>query len=153
MSDTNNAHSSNNNGGMKVKITASKRSLYFATAILLFAGFLGACSSRAPQTNNDSTSQSNNTAAPVANVVTSEMKITFDSQPTRAGKITFVVKNEGKIEHSFALDGNGVDYHTKHLQPGETETITADLPPGQYEFVCSVFGHAIAGMRGSFTLR
>jgi uncharacterized cupredoxin-like copper-binding protein len=80
------------------------------------------------------------------------MSITFETMPTRAGKYTFVVTNRGSLEHNFVLEGNGVNYQTKIIPPQSSESLTADLAPGTWHFVCSVPGHALVGMRGSFTV-
>ena len=127
--------------------------LLFGVSLLLLGGLLGACSG-GPGEGGAHTSQigSVSSAPTTVNVAADEMSFSFETMPTKAGTYTFVIKNQGKIEHTFVIEGNGRDYHTKGIAPGTSESLTVDLAPGQYNFVCSVFGHAIAGMRGSFTL-
>jgi azurin len=43
---------------------------------------------------------------------------------------------------------------TKLLGPGETDTVTFTAPaPGTYDYICSFPGHALAGMRGTLTVK
>jgi uncharacterized cupredoxin-like copper-binding protein len=75
-----------------------------------------------------------------------------------AGRITFEVTNRGKVAHDFRLCSAPVTTSaaiacqgktTPLLQPGQhaklTVTITAE---GKYEYLCTVAGHADAGMKG-----
>jgi uncharacterized cupredoxin-like copper-binding protein len=90
--------------------------------------------------------------ATTVNVVTSEFAITLDSAQLSAGTITFVVQNNGQIPHDFAIQGNGVNQKSALIQPGASGSLTVDLAPGSYSYVCSVPGHAMLGMKGSFTV-
>jgi len=38
------------------------------------------------------------------------------------------------------------------LSTGESETISAELEPGEYTIFCSLAGHESLGMRGSLTV-
>ena len=43
---------------------------------------------------------------------------------------------------------------TKMLGPGETDTVTFTAPAaGTYDFICTFPGHALAGMRGTLTVK
>jgi len=43
---------------------------------------------------------------------------------------------------------------TKMLGPGETATVTFTAPaPGVYDYICTFPGHALAGMRGTLTVK
>ena len=79
-----------------------------------------------------------------------EFKITLPSTKLKAGKITFHVKNDGKIEHDLAI--KGMSEKTKLIAPGETADLTVTLKPGTYELYCSVPGHEAAGMRLEVTV-
>lgn len=65
-----------------------------------------------------------------------------------AGKVTFVVKNAGKIQHDLALQGAGVSASTKTplISPGQSAKLTVTLAAGTYTLYCSVPGHRAAGM-------
>ena len=75
-----------------------------------------------------------------------------------AGTITFNVKNAGVGTHNFkicttpvasAAKNSCVGKATKMLKTGESTTLTVTITKGgKYEFLCSVPGHASAGMKG-----
>jgi uncharacterized cupredoxin-like copper-binding protein len=73
----------------------------------------------------------------------SEFKIAMPSTLT-AGKYTFEVENEGKIEHDLAIKGGP---KTKLIQPGGKAEVSVTLKPGKYHFYCTVPGHEQAGMK------
>lgn len=56
---------------------------------------------------------------------------------TRAGQVNFVVTNEGSEAHSVVIEGNGLDFElAEPLDPGESNILAADLPPGEYTVYC-----------------
>ena len=74
------------------------------------------------------------------------------------GKFSFMVMNDGAVEHAFkicttpttsAKANSCVGKATKVLNTGRSETIDVVLKKnGRYEYLCSVPGHAGAGMKG-----
>ena len=63
--------------------------------------------------------------------------------------LTFVVSNDGTAPHTFAVETGSDTVETPQIQPGESATL--DVPPldtGHYETLCTVPGHADAGMIG-----
>jgi uncharacterized cupredoxin-like copper-binding protein len=79
-----------------------------------------------------------------------EFKIALPSTSLKAGKITFDVKNGGKIEHDLAI--KGTSDKTKLIPPGSSSQLTVTLKPGKYELYCSVPGHEAAGMKVNVTV-
>jgi uncharacterized cupredoxin-like copper-binding protein len=79
-------------------------------------------------------------------VAASEFKFVLSTKTAPAGKITFSVVNKGHIAHDFKIDGK----KTPLLQPGKTATLTVTLKAGKYPYLCTVPGHAAAGMKGTF---
>jgi nitrite reductase (NO-forming) len=73
----------------------------------------------------------------------------------RAGQpVELTLRNGGGIPHDFAL-AEGASHPVKiEAQGGQTArgAFTIDTP-GTYAFVCTVPGHAAAGMRGTITAR
>jgi uncharacterized cupredoxin-like copper-binding protein len=63
------------------------------------------------------------------------------------GKVTFKVTNKGKLKHDFKIAGK----KTKLLKHNQTATLTVTLKKGKkYTYLCTVPGHAAAGMKGTF---
>src|SRR6478672_5328490 len=64
--------------------------------------------------------------------------------------LTFTVTNEGKGQHSFAVQAPGQTFETAMLDGGATATLDVPgLAAGNYEYLCTVPGHADAGMKGT----
>jgi plastocyanin len=74
----------------------------------------------------------------------SEFKISLLPKRVKHGLIKFVVKNNGKIPHNFVIRGR----QTPVIRPGKSASINVSLKMGKYKFVCSIKGHAAAGMKG-----
>jgi uncharacterized cupredoxin-like copper-binding protein len=63
------------------------------------------------------------------------------------GETTFTVTNTGEHEHSFEIEGNGVERElAANLAPGETGELTITLEPGTYTVYCPVGDHREEGM-------
>jgi uncharacterized cupredoxin-like copper-binding protein len=68
----------------------------------------------------------------------------------RPGKVTFVFKNTGSVLHDFSIHGK----KTPLIQPGKTAKLVVSFTKkGKYPYMCTVPGHAQAGMKGTFTVR
>ena len=63
-------------------------------------------------------------------------------------EITLV--NDGVLQHDFVIETEGID--SDLINGGERVTFTVNLPAGTYQFICSVEGHAEAGMVGTLTV-
>jgi len=94
-------------------------------------------------------------AQPVTVTVGNAMQFAPASMVVRAGQpVELTLRNGGGLPHDFAL-AEGVSSPVKiEAQGGRTArgTFTIDAP-GTYAFVCTVPGHAAAGMRGTITAR
>lgn len=69
------------------------------------------------------------------------------------GKVPFTFKNIGPSDHNFTVTGvKGAESQT--LTPGASQTreITLDKD-GTYDVVCTVPGHADAGMKGKLIVK
>ena len=102
-------------------------------------------------TAQTTTTAKTTTSAPTAQsqaVGESEFKIEMPST-LKAGKYTFDVKNDGKIEHDLAIKGGP---KTKLIQPGASAQLVATLKAGKYTFYCTVPGHEAAGMKVDVTV-
>jgi uncharacterized cupredoxin-like copper-binding protein len=95
-------------------------------------------------------------AAPAHTVAAteSEFKIALASATVPAGKITFDVKNAGKIQHDFVVSGPGVPASAKTplIDAGASANVSVTLAAGKYTIYCSVPGHRAAGMVTTLTV-
>lgn len=64
--------------------------------------------------------------------------------------LEFEVINVGVAQHDFVIEDT--EFATAILNGGASETITVNLPAGEYTFFCSVPGHRAAGMEGKLTI-
>jgi nitrite reductase (NO-forming) len=93
---------------------------------------------------------SRSTATTTVNVTaldTLKFKLSKTSAP--AGKVVFKVKNGGHISHDFKIAGK----KTPMLAGGKSATLTVTLKKGKFPYLCTVPGHAAAGMKGTFTAK
>jgi uncharacterized cupredoxin-like copper-binding protein len=79
----------------------------------------------------------------------SELKITISKKTIGKGATTFKVTNKGALSHDFKIAGK----RTVLLKTGKTATLRAILKKGKYAFLCTVPGHAAAGMKGVLTVK
>ena len=106
--------------------------------------------------NNDAEAGSNGAAqgnAATVNVSATDFKFAFDPAEVPSGPVTFAVKNDGATVHDFKITGNGVDEKTTYIQAGKDDSITADLKPGTYDYICTVPSHKELGMVGQLTVK
>ena len=110
------------------------------------------------------------TSATTVKITATEMKLFASANRVSAGKVTFVVRNAGLVEHEFVVlrtdapvsavpvvnfkaeedqVGEVVD-EAEDIEPGKTARLTVNLKPGKYLLLCNVVGHFQLGMRTSF---
>jgi uncharacterized cupredoxin-like copper-binding protein len=66
------------------------------------------------------------------------------------GAVTFRLENVGHVAHDFKIDGK----KTRLVSPGKSANLTVRFKAkGKYTYLCTVPGHAAAGMKGTFTVR
>jgi len=94
-------------------------------------------------------------ASTTLQLAASPTKIAYDTTEltAKAGKVTIDFDNPAAIEHDVAIEQDGNEIAKSALiSEGET-SVTAELEPGTYTFLCTVPGHAEAGMEGTLTVR
>ena len=116
--------------------------------------------------------------ASAVGAVTSSQKVAVNAnefnlvpavQAARAGKVTFVVKNTGKMTHEFVVvkttrpagdllkgdeaDETGAVGEIGELKPGATKKLTLSLKKGHYALLCNIAGHYKAGQFADFYVR
>ncbi len=108
-------------------------------------------------------------------ITMNEFSFTPKDPTAKAGKVTIVAPNAGKLEHELVLfktdksptelpkaAGGSVneDALNKDLigelpdvPPGGTKTDSFDLKPGSYVMICNIPGHFSQGMYGTLTVK
>jgi plastocyanin len=85
----------------------------------------------------------------------SSTQLAFDTTAltSKPGKVTIDFSNPSALEHDVAIEQNGkVVAESELIAEGKT-SVTADLAPGTYTYLCTVPGHAEAGMEGMLTVK
>jgi uncharacterized cupredoxin-like copper-binding protein len=78
-------------------------------------------------------------------VTAKEFKFTLSKRTVPKGIVTFKVKNSGALPPDFKISGK----KTAMIKPGKTVTLKVTLSKGAKAYICTVPGHAAAGMKGS----
>ncbi len=81
-------------------------------------------------------------------------ELLFDKEDlsAKAGKVTIDFDNPSAIPHNVVIEKDGKELAGfEPITEGE-ESLSADLEAGSYEYICSVPGHAEAGMKGTLTV-
>jgi uncharacterized cupredoxin-like copper-binding protein len=90
-----------------------------------------------------------------------EFSFTLSPKSVKHGSVTFKITNKGNLPHDFKLcssnKGGTADTCagkvTPMINPTATGTLTVNITkPGKYEYMCTVSGHAAAGMKGILTV-
>jgi plastocyanin len=69
------------------------------------------------------------------------------------GEVTIDFENPATLEHNVAIEKEGEEIaESETIGQGKT-SVTADLAPGTYTFLCTIPGHAEAGMEGTLTVK
>ena len=66
--------------------------------------------------------------------------------------MTIDFTNPAALEHNVAIEQNGEQIAVSELVAKGKTSVSADLAPGTYTFLCTVPGHAEAGMEGTLTV-
>jgi plastocyanin len=85
----------------------------------------------------------------------SPTQIAFDTREltSEPGRVTIDFDNPATIEHDVAIEKDGAEIAASPLISNSKTTVSADLAPGTYTFLCTVPGHAEAGMQGTLVVR
>jgi plastocyanin len=75
------------------------------------------------------------------------------SLSSKPGKVTIDFDNPAALEHNVAIEQNGEQIAVSEtLAEGKT-SVSADLAPGTYTYLCTIPGHAEAGMEGTLVVK
>lgn len=79
-----------------------------------------------------------------------EFNFTLSKKIAAKGTVVFKVTNKGTISHDFKITTK----KTPNLAAGKAATLNvAFKKSGKYAYLCTLPGHAAAGMKGTFTVR
>lgn len=114
---------------------------------------------------------SGGTAAKPVTAKLVEFKIILSTKTVRAGQVTFVVRNAGRIPHELIViktsrrAGELLDDESRlanqtgdvgevaPLLPRRTKKLTLKLTAGHYVLLCNIPGHYLAGQSTNFVVR
>ena len=117
--------------------------------VLLTACASPANTSAAPQPR----AASNPTAQMVSVQATDSLKFEPSSITVKAGQpVELTLSNTGQMQHDWSLDQGAAQPVRMVANAGQSATGTFTIQrAGTYTFICSVPGHAAAGMKGTIT--
>jgi uncharacterized cupredoxin-like copper-binding protein len=79
-----------------------------------------------------------------------ELRFTLAKKTVSKGAVTFKVTNKGTLSHDFKIAGK----KTPLVAPGKSATLKITFKKaGKYPYLCTVPGHAAAGMKGTLTVK
>jgi plastocyanin len=117
------------------------------TRVLALAGLVLAFAAPAVAAPTSSSSTTLHISAKAAGLAFSTTHLT-----AAHGTVTIMMKNLSPLPHDISIQGNGVNKKGKLVPKGGTSIVTATLKKGTYTFLCTVPGHAAAGMKGKLTV-
>jgi len=88
------------------------------------------------------------TAATTVTVTMKEFKFTLSKTRVKHGTVTFKLVNRGKLSHDFKISGK----KSKMISAGKSGKLVVTLKKGKLSYICTVPGHAAAGMKGKLTV-
>lgn len=82
-------------------------------------------------------------------------QIAFDATKlsSKPGEVTIDFTNPAPLEHDVAIEKNGKQIAVSERIVNGKTSVSADLAPGTYTFLCTVPGHAEAGMEGTLVVK
>jgi plastocyanin len=81
--------------------------------------------------------------------------LAFDttSLTSKPGKVTIDFDNPAALEHNVAIEQDGKEIATSATIAESKTSVSADLAPGTYTYLCTIPGHAEAGMEGTLVVK
>ena len=87
-------------------------------------------------------------------IALSEYRVIPQNVHTRAGVLTLVVHNYGRLTHNLVISLNGSpEISTAPIAPGQTDVLSAALIPGTYLMASSILSDQALGAYGTLDVR
>jgi len=113
----------------------------FAAAVLIVAALVAGAVAPRGHASSEATTK--------IKVTASEFKFVLSKKSAPKGRIAFTLVNKGKLPHDFKIAGR----KSKTVGPGKTTVLTVTIAAkGKRAYLCTIPGHAPAGMKGTFTV-
>jgi len=122
-------------------------------AVVLAIGYVGAVWAMTGKPNygtaTPARAAATNAATTAVAVTATEFTFTLSRTTVPQGDVVFTIVNRGQLAHDFWINGE----KTRLVAPGESATLRVTLGSGTFTYLCTVSGHAAAGMKGSLTVQ
>jgi len=83
-------------------------------------------------------------------VTAKDYSFSLSTKSAATGNVTFSVKNSGKHDHNFQINGK----KTSAVKPGKSAKLTVSFDkPGSFAYQSTIDGDAKKGMKGTFTAK
>jgi uncharacterized cupredoxin-like copper-binding protein len=103
-----------------------------------------------PVATGATTPNATTAASTTVTVNATEFRYALSKSKVARGTVTFKIKNAGHLKHDFKINGK----KSKMLNPGASTTFKVSFgKAGKFSYVCTVAGHAQAGMKGKLTVK
>ncbi len=122
---------------MKSHLLAARATAVVAAAVLVSAFAVPALAARS------------HASATAVTVTATEFHFKFSKVSVPHGAVTFTVVNKGKLAHDFKIAGK----KTPLISPGKSAKLSVTLKAGKFPYLCTVAGHAAAGMKGTLVVK
>jgi uncharacterized cupredoxin-like copper-binding protein len=120
---------------------------YGITVTAMSLALLGAAF---PAATGASTPTATTAASTTVTVKATEFRYALSKTKVSRGTVTFKIKNAGHLKHDFKINGK----KSKMVSPGGSTTLKVSFgKAGRYTYLCTVPGHAQAGMKGKLTVK
>ena len=86
-------------------------------------------------------------------IALTEYRVIPQSVESKAGQLTLVIENDGRLAHSLAVSRRGnILGQTPPLQPGGSTDLILSLRPGSYLMTSTLFSDQALGEYGTLTV-
>lgn len=122
------------------------------SVLVVLAVLVAGCGGDDDDDDGDDAGTTPAAGAQMVDVTLTEFSIEMPSS-IQAGPVSFVVTNDGSVDHNFEVEGEGIEEEFEEdLAPGESQTLELDLQPGTYKVYCPVGDHEGQGMTTELTV-